>query len=122
MERRKYRRVPFEVTAAVKTGRLSINGMVQNLSMNGMFIATVETITGDSPLEILINLSGSSSMLSIRLQGRAVRQTETGIAVEFHEMDLDSFIHLRNIVAQNCGDPDTVYDEYYQSITCKSRR
>jgi len=121
MERRKYRRVPFEVTAAVKTGRLSINGMVQNLSMNGMFIATVESITGDSPLEISITLSGSTSTLIITLKGRAVRQTDTGIAVEFREMDLDSFIHLRNIVAQNSGDPDAVYEEYYQSLMCKHR-
>jgi hypothetical protein len=121
MERRKYRRVPFEVTAAVQTDRISINGTVDNLSMNGMFLTTEKTVACDSPLEISIILSGSSSMLSIRLKGRVVRQTEAGIAVEFQEMDLDSFIHLRNILAQNSDDPDAVYEEYSQSILSKYR-
>jgi hypothetical protein len=119
MERRKYRRVPFEVTAAVQTDHISINGMVDNLSMNGMFLTTEKTVACESPLEIAIILSGSSSMLSIRLKGRVVRQTEAGMAVEFQEMDLDSFIHLRNIIAQNSDDPDAVYEEYYQTIIRK---
>ena len=116
MERRKYRRVPFEVMAAVQTDLINFSGVVDNLSMRGMFLSTEKTIEGDSPLEISIILSGSSSTLSIRTKGRLVRRTETGIAVEFGEMDLDSFIHLRNIVAQNSSDPDAVYEEYYQSI------
>ncbi len=121
MERRKYRRVPFEVSASVQTDLISINGMVDNLSMKGMFLATGETLAGGSLLDISIILPGSSSMLSIRLKGRVVRQTEAGIGVEFLEMDLDSFIHLRNIVAQNSDDPDAVYEEYYQSILSKYR-
>lgn len=121
MERRKFRRVPFEVTAAVQTGLINISGMVDNLSMGGMFLATGETIPGDSSLEISIILSGSSSMLSIGLKGRLVRQNEEGIAVEFLEMDLDSFIHLRNIVVQNSDDPDAVYEEYCQSILFRKR-
>jgi hypothetical protein len=121
MERRKFRRVPFEVTAAVQTGLINISGMVHDLSMGGMFLATEKAISGDSPLEISITLSGSSSMLSITLKGRLVRQTEAGIAVEFQEMDLDSFIHLRNIVLQNSDNPDSVYEEYCQAILFRKR-
>ena len=120
MERRKFRRVPFEVTAAVQTGLVNISGTVYNLSMSGMFLATTTTIERDSPLEISIILSGSSSSLSIKLKGKLVRQTEEGIAVEFLEMDLDSFIHLRNIVAQNSDDPDSVHQEYCHSILGRS--
>jgi len=116
MERRKNRRVPFQVEATVQIGQSSIKGTVDNLSMKGMFLATKETLSGSSPLEISIILSGSSSLLSMRLKGRVVRQTEVGIAIEFHEMDLDSFTHLRNIIAQNCDDPDAAYEEYCQSI------
>ena len=117
MEKRKHIRVPFEVTATVDTGRGSIDGMVENLSMKGIFFATAETLPGDGPLEISINLSGSSSSLSMKLKGEVVRQTEAGIAIEFREMDLDSFTHLRNIIAQNCDDADAAYKEYCQSVT-----
>jgi hypothetical protein len=119
MEKRKNRRVAFEIEAAVQSGPIIIGGIVDNLSMKGMFLNTGERISGGSPLEISITLHGSSSALSIMLKGRAIRQTETGIAIEFQEMDLDSFIHLRNIVANNSDDPDAVYEEYYKSITSK---
>ena len=115
MERRKNRRVPFQVAATVQIGETSIKGMVDNLSMKGMFLAS-ETVSGDSPLEISIRLSGSSSFLSLELKGRAVRMTEAGIAIEFQEMDLDSFTHLRNIIAQNTDDPDSAYEEHCRSI------
>jgi hypothetical protein len=89
--------------------------MVENLSMKGMFLATGETLPGQSPLDISIILS-DSSMISMSLKGRTVRQTEAGIAIEFQEMDLDSFTHLRNIIAQNCDDADAAYKEFCQSI------
>jgi len=116
MERRKNRRVPFQVIATVHTDQISTKGMVDNLSMKGMFLTTMDTLSGDSPLEISIILSGSSSFLSIKLKGRVVRQTEAGIAIEFQEMDLDSFTHLRNIIAQNTDDADAAYAEYCRSI------
>jgi len=116
MEKRKHRRVRFEVTATVRTDQMSIGGMVDNLSMKGMFLTTGETLSCDGPLEISITLSGSSSTLLIKLKGRAVRHTDTGVAIEFQEMDLDSFVHLRNIIAQNCDDPDALCEEYFRSI------
>jgi len=116
MEKRKHRRVRFEVTATVRAGQTSISGMVDNLSMKGMFLTTGESLPHDGPLEVSITLSGSSSTLSIMLKGRAVRRSETGLAIEFQEMDLDSFVHLRNIIAQNCDDPDALCEEYYRAI------
>ncbi len=116
MEKRKYLRVPFKVTAAVEGRQGSISGMVENLSMKGMFFATGETLSCDGPFEITIYLSGSSSMLSLKLKGEIVRQTKTGVAIEFKEMDLDSFTHLRNIIEQNSDDADAVYKEYCRSL------
>ncbi len=119
MEKRKNRRVPFEVVATVQSGPIGLNGTVDNLSMTGMFLNTQERLAGDSALQVSITLTGSSSALSIECKGRALRQTETGIAIEFQEMDLDSFIHLRNVVANNSDDADGVYEEYYRSIKTK---
>ncbi len=116
MERRKNRRVPFQVLATAQTGPVSIEGVVDNLSMKGMFLATSQTLPGGSPLEISITLSGSSSYLVLSLKGKAVRQTKEGVAISFQEMDLDSFTHLRNIIEQNTDDADAAYEEYCRSI------
>jgi hypothetical protein len=116
VERRENRRVPFQVMATVQTGQTSIKGMVDNLSMKGMFLTAGETLSGGGPLEISILLSGSSTVCSVELKGRVVRQTAAGVAIEFLEMDLDSFTHLRHIIALNSDDPDAAYEEYCRSV------
>jgi hypothetical protein len=116
MEKRKHQRVPFRAEATVKKKSIVINGRVDNLSMRGMFINTEARLTDNDEVEIIILLTGSSSQLSIDLTGTVVRQTETGIAIVFKEMDLDSFIHLRNVVSYNSMDADEIMDEYLQSI------
>jgi hypothetical protein len=119
MEKRKYRRVSFHAMATVMADHVSISGLVDNLSMKGMFLKTEARLPGDGILEISIVLSGESSLLSIKTKGCAVRQTDEGIAVEFKEMDLDSFVHLRNVVALNSDDADAFYEEYYHAIMPK---
>ncbi len=116
MEKRRHKRVAFGTEAVVRSGDVSISGTVSNLSMKGMFVATKEKLPGDKPLEIEIILSGTSSKLAIEVKGKPIRQTDDGIAVEFTEMDLDSFMHLKNVVAYNSEDADAVEEEYFRSL------
>jgi hypothetical protein len=119
MEKRKHRRVSFKAMATVQAGHITLSGVVDNLSMKGMFLKTKESLPGDSLLEISIILSGTSTVLSIKTTGLALRQTDEGIAIEFQEMDIDSFVHLRNVVALNSEDADAFHEEYYQAIMPK---
>ncbi len=116
MEKRKHKRVPFHAEATVKNKDIMINGKIDNLSMKGMFLNTDGRLTDADQVEITILLTGSSSQLSIDLTGTVIRQTESGIAIAFKEMDLDSFIHLRNVVSYNSTDADEIMDEYLRSI------
>ena len=116
MEKRRHKRVAFGTEAVVRSGDVSISGTVSNLSMKGMLVATKDRLPGNDILEIEIVLSGSSTKLAIEVKGKLIRQTEEGIAVEFTEMDLDSFMHLKNVVAYNSDDADAVEEEYYKSI------
>ena len=116
MEKRRHKRVAFGAEAVVRSGEVSISGRVSNLSMKGMLVETEESLPGDKLLEIEIVLSGSSSKLAIDVTGRVVRQTQEGLAIEFREMDLDSFMHLKNVVAYNSDNADAIEEEYYKSI------
>jgi hypothetical protein len=115
MEKRKHQRVPFHAEATVESKDITIKGKIDNLSMRGMFISTDIILPDDDQVEIAIMLTGSSSQLSINLTGTVVRHTEAGIAIGFKEMDLDSFIHLRNVVSYNSTDADEIMDEYLRS-------
>lgn len=116
MEKRKHQRVSFQAEAMVAGNDLAVGGKIDNLSMKGMFLKATGDV-GNDPLRITILLSGSSSKLAIELRGKVVRKADDGMAIEFMEMDLDSFIHLKNVVSYNSEDADAVVDEYYQSIT-----
>lgn len=117
MEKRRFRRVAFQAMASVQCGQKSFSGMVDNLSMKGMFVLTKEIVQCDIPLEISIVLSGTSSVLSIKAKGVALRQEDSGIAIKFLELDVDSFVHLRNVVAMNSDDADACCEEFYKAIT-----
>jgi hypothetical protein len=47
----------------------------------------------------------------VRVQGRTVRQDPEGIAVDFSEIELESFRHLFRLVQYNAPDPDFIEQE-----------
>ena len=98
MDKRNKTRVEFHTTAEIVYDGHTITGPIGNLSMKGLFVQTTEKPAVKTPIDITIRLSGSSTNLSIQIKGEVIRVEDDGIAMEFKEMELDSFIHLRNIV------------------------
>ncbi len=122
MESRKNMRVSFSMTAIIEFESMLIKGEVKDLSTNGMFLITKERIPKDKKISITIHLSGTSSKLTINIDGIVVRQEDTGIAIYFLELDLDSFIHLRNIVAYNSMDEEKIIKEFVEAMPENSIR
>jgi len=118
-EKRSFTRIPFQSEAIVKCSQKTLVCDLENLSLNGLLLKTPEPISVNEPVELEILLSGSSSELSISLQGIVVRQAEEGVAVQFRKMDLDSFIHLKNVVSYNCGGQADVMEEFSRYIERK---
>lgn len=116
---RRFSRVPFRVNATVKSADRQFYGSVANLSMSGMFLNTAERLPEGESVEITIVLSGTSPELFVGFTGRVSREAENGIAFSFEKIDLDSYTHLKNIIAYNSEDAEKVMDEIYQSIDVK---
>jgi hypothetical protein len=104
------------VNATVKTADRQFYGNVENLSMCGMFLITAERLPEGEPVEITIVLSGTSPELFVGFTGRVSREAENGIAFSFEKIDLDSYTHLKNIIAYNSEDAEKVMEEIYHSI------
>ena len=106
-ERRRTTRVAFSTTATLHFEDAAYaECATENLSTKGVFIAGVTGRTIGDTCSIELHLSGASSDLVLRMQGRVVRTPPNGIAIQFEEVDLDSFYHLKNIVYYNSEDPD----------------
>jgi hypothetical protein len=124
---RKFSRVDFRMSASAEVGGLTLEGTVENLSMRGMFMATGHRPALGEGAEITIDLTrpteekpgggGGEGHHSaefepvIQVGGKVVRITETGVAFCFDTIDSDSYVHLKNIVALNAGDPERAFGE-----------
>lgn len=116
METRKFSRVNFKVAAMIQTAERSFTGDVENLSMSGMFLVTEERLQLNDPVGITIILTGTAPEVSVSFEGRVSRIIDTGMAFTFEKIDLDSFTHLKNIIAYNIDDAEKVMEEIYHSI------
>ncbi len=107
-ERRQKTRVHFKTTVCLRTewGDYTASSRSRDISLDGIFLKT------DAPLEISqlcdlnISISGTSSKLELTVKGRVVRLEEKGVAIKFTEFDIDSYIHLKNLVLYNTTAPD----------------
>jgi len=106
MEKRHGSRVPFKTEAEITVGGATIKGEIKNLSLNGLFLLTDNILDTGLSVDVAIELSGSSTKLTISLKGIVTRQEENGISLKFDEMELDSFIHLKNILHYSNKDMD----------------
>jgi hypothetical protein len=116
MEKRNNTRVVFEVGALIKYKKKTIECKVVNLSLNGVLLKTREVIPEKAEIKVDILMEGTASKLVVNLKGTVVRIGATDIAVEFKSIDLDSFVHLRNIVAYNEGSEEKIMNEFYKKF------
>ncbi len=115
-ERRKFSRVFFRIETLINYNGSIIKGTVDNISLSGMFIKIDEKISQGETINFTISLAGVSSNLILKLCGKVVRITPEGVGVLFKKMDLESFIHLRNIVAYNGENSEKVIDEFLNYV------
>jgi len=120
MSTRKFSRVNFQVDATVRIAERQFRGEVDNLSMSGMFVNTCELLQMGETADITIILSGTSPGINVSLTGRVSRVSENGIGFTFEKTGLESYIHLKNIVAYNSDDADKVIEDIHHALDEKS--
>ncbi len=112
VDRRKNIRVVFNVSADVtesgSQGRKIHCEDTRDISLKGAYLLTNEPFPDGTECAIDLLLEGSSSKLTLHIKGKVVRSDNDGMAVNFTDMDVDSLIHLKNILYYNSGDPDRI--------------
>ncbi len=116
MEKRNNTRVTFEVGAIIKYKKKMIECEVVNLSLNGVLLKAKTIIPENEEVKLDILMEGTTSKLIVNLKGIVVRTDASEIAVEFKSIDLDSFMHLKNIVAYNEGNEEKIMNEFYKKV------
>lgn len=104
------------IQALIESQGKHITGEVADLSLRGLFVKIPEPIPVGQPVNVILRLSSSSSDLKVCLSGKVARVAPEGIGIAVEHMDLDSFIHLRGIIAYNSGDEERVDKEFMTFI------
>jgi hypothetical protein len=115
-QKRSNTRVPFNSRAEVRSSDRTVEGEVRNLSLKGMMIATEERLPEGEEVDVTMYLTGVGSQLSLEMKAEVVRSEGNGLGLRFTEVDVDTFIHLRNVVAYNEGDDDKIMAEFFRNF------
>jgi len=113
-DRRRFTRVPFETEMVVRnleTGKEIRSLRSKDISFKGIYCFTQNPFPPGTPCSINLRLTGTSSMLWLHIEGQVVRTDASGMVLSFDAMDIDVFIHLKNILYYNSGDPDRIDQE-----------
>ncbi len=116
-EKRRFTRVPFKVSAEVKVDDTSYRTEeITNLSVGGCLLPIQADFEAGAKCHVMIRLGGTSSELTVWVEGEIIRVSPRGLAIKFTGVDVDSLHHLQNIVRYNSSDPDAVEKEIRDHI------
>jgi hypothetical protein len=99
-EKRRDIRVTFRTTAKLNfpDGRTFDECETSDVSVGGVFVKGVKDVDCGDKCQVQFRISGRTSSLVLELDGEIVRTQDVGVALQFFEVDEDSFYHLQNIV------------------------
>lgn len=112
MEKRVFTRIPLKTKALFRHGAGTTTGTIQNLSLTGILVESSKALETNKQVKVEILFTGTSSQLSIILDGVVTRNTPKTMAIHFQNMDIDSFFHLRNLISYSTDDMDKVKAQF----------
>lgn len=106
---RRFSRIPFRVNAEITFPDSSHTVReMNNLSVGGCLLPLSMDLEPGTPCRIKIMLEGTTDEKCIRAEGKVIRSTPEGVAVQFTGIDPDSLFHLQNIIRYNSPDADMI--------------
>jgi hypothetical protein len=107
-EQRRRTRVPIQLEATLVVGDQEMAVKSQNLSLKGLLCTVDRPLRPGQRCSVKLKLTPGVQVL---VQGEVLRAGAEGMAIDFLEMDEQSFVHLKKIVEYNAGDADQIDDE-----------
>lgn len=114
MSSRAFTRVDYAVGASISYGDEVIICTTDNLSLRGMYLRTRHEIPLNTPIRVTVYDSNPS----LKVNAQVVWREERGVGVQITNLNVDTFVQLRDIVTESSKDQDTVFQETYKMLKC----
>jgi hypothetical protein len=112
-DHREFIRILFKTDVEVFVeGRVLRSDQGVNISMRGMHFSVVDPALPGAPCRVVVRLNNDDLPMIIEAKGKIVRSEPGNLAVEFTELDLDGYHHLRQLILLNADDPEKAEQEF----------
>ena len=115
MKGRDFTRVNYSVGASISYGNQVAICTTGNLSLRGMYLRTGHELPLNVPVHVTVY---HSDLSSFKVDARVVRREENGIGLQISNLSIDSFVKLRDLVAEQSKDHGAILQETYKMLKC----
>lgn len=117
MNSRNFTRVNYAVGASISYGNEVVICTTDNLSLRGMYLRTRHEIPLNTPVNVTVYDSSNSSL---KVNALVVWRREDGVGLQINDLNVETFVHLRDIVTEKSKDHGAVLQETYKMLKCIS--
>jgi hypothetical protein len=115
MNGRDFTRVNYSVGASISYGNQVAICTTGNLSLRGVYLKTEYEL----PLDVSVRVNVyHSDLSSIKVSARVVRREENGVGLQITNLNVDSFVQLRDIVVEKSRDQGSILQETFKMLKC----
>jgi hypothetical protein len=117
-ERRGFVRVPFNTEVKLTSGTWSLRATSGiDISMSGLHLTGLDQSDAGRPqagdtVKADIRLQAAGHRALIEADGRIIRSGPGELAVEFIDIELEGYQHLRQLILNNADDPDKAEQQF----------
>ncbi|MFZ4855287.1 MAG: PilZ domain-containing protein [Desulfuromonadaceae bacterium] len=115
MDNRNFTRVNCSVKASVRYGIEVVDCNTDNVSLHGMHLKTDHDIPLNIPLNVTVF---HANQISLKVNAKAVRKEANGVGLQINNLNVNSFVQLRNLVTEHCSDKGAVMQETFKMLKC----
>jgi hypothetical protein len=115
MKKRNFTRISFAAGASVSYDNQVAICTTGNLSLHGMYLKTGYDIPLDVPVHVTVY---HNDLSSFKVKAKVVRREENGVGLEINNLSIDSFVQLRDLVAEQCNNQGAIMQETFKMLKC----
>ena len=109
--RREFSRAAIRIVATFRHEGGQASGTTRDVSLAGAFIRTPSPPECGVRGHTVLALGEEQSAPRLEVPARVVRSADDGFALEFDELEIEAYHHLRAVVLLNAADPEGVERE-----------
>jgi len=114
---REFTRVPIIIWGTfADAGGERLTAELNNVSMRGCHASTFDALPEGGVYDLTLFTEDDDNALHFQVKARIVRSDGDGMGIEFVELPLESYDHLRHMVLLNARDPEVVEREFREHL------